>query len=379
MNHINPFNFKTLSVDAPFCNRVNERTALVHAAQSGNDVVLYAPRRFGKTSLVKRAQQELAGQGFVTLFADLCGVASAADVARKLATAIYTVTRKDESLWIKAVRFITSHRPVLRPTASEREMKMDITVEAVAGKSGFELLESVMKEMEEFVNSGEIRINIAFDEFQDIVTLPDARAIESCMRTHIQRYKGSHFFIGSQRRILSAMFNDEQRPFFRSARNMHLVPLPKDELVPFIQALFSDGGKSCPVQIAQMMADFAKCHPYYTQKLGHFVFEQPGANVTVADVQVGISDVFADSKPYFESLIQPLPPQQKLVLRAIANEPTDKLMAREYMRRHTLGSTSAITLALKQLSALDHIEEDDKGVWSVVDPIFRQWISHQFH
>ncbi|MDA8417111.1 MAG: ATP-binding protein [Betaproteobacteria bacterium] len=384
MSNSNPFNFKTLSVEAPFCNRVKEKTTLIHAAESGNDVVLYAPRRYGKTSLVKRAQQDLAEKGYVTVFADLCGVASAADVASKLATDIYKVTRKDESLWKKAVRFITSYRPVLRPTASETEIKMEITVEAVAGKSGFELLESVMKEIEEFVNSGGVKLNIAFDEFQDIVTLSDAKAIESCMRTYIQRYKGSHFFIGSQRRILSAMFNDEQRPFFRSARNMHLVPLPKEELVPFIQSLFSEGGKICSVKIAEMMADFAKCHPYYTQKLGHFVFEQPGieimagVEVTERDVQEGISDVFADAKPYFESLIQPLPPQQRLVLRAIAKEPTDKLMAKAYIRKHVLGSTSAITLALKHLSGLDHIEEDSKGVWSIVDPIFGQWITNQY-
>jgi hypothetical protein len=134
----------------------------------------------------------------------------------------------------------------------------------------------------------------------------------------------------------------------------------------------------CSAKIAEMMADFAQCHPYYTQKLGHFVFEQPGAEVTDSDVQEGISGVFADSKPYFESLILPLPPQQRLVLRAIAKEPTDKIMAKEYMRKHDLGSTSAITQALKQLSGLDHIEQDGKGVWLIIDPIFGQWITDQY-
>jgi len=373
----NPFNFKTLSVEAPFCNRVKEIATLVNAAKSGNDVVLYAPRRYGKTSLVKRAQKELADQGFVAVFVDLCGVASASDVARKLATAIYNVTRHDESLWKTALRFITSQRPVIRQTFSESSFSVEVTVEAVAGKTGFELLESVMKEINDFVTNGEVKLNIAFDEFQDIVGLSDAKAIESCMRTYIQRYNGSHFFIGSQRRMLSAMFNDEQRPFFRSARNMYLIPLPKEELVPFIQSMFSKGGKICSEKSAGIIADFAKCHPYYTQKLGHFVFEQSGLDVTEKDIQVGIDDVYADSKPYFEALIHPLPPQQRLVLRAIAAEPTGKLMAKDYMRKHDLGSTAAITLALKQLSALDHIEEDINGVWSVVDPIFGQWMNDQ--
>ena len=373
----NPFNFKTLPVDAPFCNRVKEIATLVNAAKSGNDVVLYAPRRYGKTSLVKRAQKELAEQGFATVFVDLCGVASASDVARKLATSIYSVTRQDESLWKAALRFITSHRPVIRPTTTESSFSVELTVEAVAGKTSFELLESVMKEVDNFVTNGEVKLNIAFDEFQDIVGLPNAKAIESCMRTYIQRYKGSHFFIGSQRRMLSAMFNDEQRPFFRSARNMNLIPLPKEELVPFVQLMFSKSGKTCSEKAAEIIADFAKCHPYYTQKLGHFVFEQSGLNVTEKDIQAGIDDVYADSKPYFEALIHPLPPQQRLVLRAIAAEPTGKLMAKDYMRKHDLGSTAAITLALKQLSTLDHIEENSNGIWSVVDPIFGQWMNNQ--
>jgi hypothetical protein len=357
---------------------VKEKTTLVHAAESGNDVVLYAPRRYGKTSLVKRAQKDLADDGHVTAFVDLCGVASASDVARKLATAIYSVTRQNEPHWKKALRFITTYRPVIRPTATESSIKLDITVEAVAGKSGFELLESVMKEIEDFVVNSGIRLNIAFDEFQDIVVLADARAIESCMRTHIQRYKGSHFFIGSQRRILSAMFNEEQRPFFRSAMNLHLVALPKKELVPFIQELFVSAGKVCAPDEAMMIATFAKCHPYYTQKLGHYIFELTDKEVTIDNIDAGMKEVYADSKSYFESLIQPLPPQQRLVLRAIANEPTSRLMAKEYIRKHNLGSTSAISLALKHLSKLDHIEASDNGVWTIVDPIFGQWLIEQY-
>ena len=378
MHHTNPFNFKTLSVDAPFCNRTKEIEKLVHAAESGNDVVLYAPRRYGKTSLIKRTQNELADRGFITAFADLSGVASVTDVARKLATAIYVVTRQNEPLWGKALRILESFRPVIRPTVNESELKCDITVEAAAGRTGFELLEAVMKEIKTFAKESGKSLNIAFDEFQDIVVLPEAYNIEACIRSHIQQYSGSHFFIGSQRRILSAMFNEEQRPFFRSAMNMHLVPLPKGELIAFIRDMFTNAGKDCDEATARYMAEVTKCHPYYTQKYGHFIFELADTAVTSGDVYYGRQELLADSRPYFESLIRPLPPQQRLVLRAIAKEPTDKVMAKEYMRKYELGSTSAISLALKQLSALDHIEQGENGIWSVVDPIFCEWITIQY-
>jgi len=55
----------------------------------------------------------------------------------------------------------------------------------------------------------------------------------------------SYFFVGSRRRILLDIFNEEKRPFYKSAINYALGPLPKKEALAFIIERFSAAGKTC--------------------------------------------------------------------------------------------------------------------------------------
>ena len=50
----NPFILSVIPPNAPFCNRIEELEKLTTYAMDGTNVVLFSPRRFGKTSLVKR-------------------------------------------------------------------------------------------------------------------------------------------------------------------------------------------------------------------------------------------------------------------------------------------------------------------------------------
>jgi ABC-type arginine transport system ATPase subunit len=51
----NPFTYGALALDDAFTNRETELRDLVADMENGQDVVLYAPRRYGKSSLVIRA------------------------------------------------------------------------------------------------------------------------------------------------------------------------------------------------------------------------------------------------------------------------------------------------------------------------------------
>src|SRR4030042_3310580 len=107
----NPFYLQEVPVEAPFCNRGRELKELESYAVAGANVVLFSPRRYGKTSLGKRIQRMLVDKGFITFFADFFGVASVDDVAARLAKAIFAVTHNQEPLWKKALRTIRSFRP----------------------------------------------------------------------------------------------------------------------------------------------------------------------------------------------------------------------------------------------------------------------------
>ena len=54
----NPFTFGALALDEAFTNRERELGELATDMRNGQDVVIFAPRRYGKSSLALRAAQD---------------------------------------------------------------------------------------------------------------------------------------------------------------------------------------------------------------------------------------------------------------------------------------------------------------------------------
>jgi len=371
----NPFYLQELPLDAPFCNRVEELKELQSYAEAKANVVLFSPRRYGKTSLVKRVQKSLSDQGAVTIFVDLFGVASVEDVAARLAKAVFLVTHQKEPYWKTALRTIRSFRPVLKPDAASG---MSLSVEASsAEKGGLELLEETLTSLGEFVGAADTLVHVALDEFQEIVVLKEALQIEGAMRTYVHQSRASYFFIGSRRRVLLGIFNERQRPFFGSAINYPLKPLPPEELAQFIAGQFRENNKECSQGIARQVASLVEYHPYYAQKLSFFVYELSDA-VSEETINRGTERLLMSEKPVFEAIIQGLSPHQRLILQALARDPTQKLLANAYIHKHRLGSVGGVQHSARKLEELDLIERNEtSGYWRLVDPIFALWMKRQ--
>jgi hypothetical protein len=371
----NPFYLQEIPVDAPFCDRTTELKDLESYGRAKVQVVLFSPRRYGKTSLVKRVQKSLDDSGAVTVFADFFGVASVEDVASRLAKAVFVVTHGKEPLWKKALRSVKSFRPVLRP---EVEGGFSLSVEpSSAVWSGRVLLEETMESLGEFIAAAKGLVNLAFDEFQEIVVLREALEIEAIMRTHIQQHRASYFFIGSRRRVLLGIFNERQRPFFQSAINYPLKTLPADELEEFIAEQFAKEKRKCSRESAHRMASLVGYHPYYSMKLAFFVYELSQA-ATEEVIPLAMEKMISSENPVFEAIIQGLSTHQRLVLHALAKESPEKLFASKYIRVHRLGSVGGVQHSAKQMEDLDLIERDEHtGFWRLVDPVFSVWLKRQ--
>ncbi len=67
MNRVNPFQFGNIVSGEYFYNREDELLRIKQTLAGGNNVTLYAPRRYGKSSLVKKVLNELEKEGFTTI------------------------------------------------------------------------------------------------------------------------------------------------------------------------------------------------------------------------------------------------------------------------------------------------------------------------
>ena len=369
----NPFYFRVLPLTAPFCDREKELDQLVAHAQNRANVVFFSPRRYGKTSLVQRVQERLKRKGLATIYIDLFGIDSQEDMAARMASRLYSYCHENEGLFKKAMKFLSSWRPVIRP---DPEYGVSLTVERSVGRKGADLLNSTLDGFGKFIQEEKKGVHIVFDEFQEISELRESLQIEGMLRSHIQTHsRASYFFVGSRRRVLNDIFNIRKRPFYRSAISFPLGPLPFEEGVRFVVEQFKRGGKSCPEEIGKKILEKTGGYPYYVQRVPYSIFEVSGKKVTEEDYIKGFQKTVEEEGIVYEAIVQALSLQQIKLLSAFALEPTEKPYSVDYMARHGLGSVGGVQGALKRLLELDYIEKKDP-LFVIVDPLFGIWLRH---
>ena len=368
----NPFTLKEIPADAAFCDREKELSDLLTFAAGNTNILLYSPRRYGKTSLIKRVQKILNAEGTITAYCDLFGVTSVEEIAGKIAKSIYLITRQNENLFKKSIRFLTSFRPVLSPGP---DGGISISVQPAYKTVGLDLLDETLASLENFINDVSMPVHIVLDEFQEITEVDNSMGIEGTLRHYIQKIQCAFVFVGSRRRILLDMFNNRKRPFFQSAVNYELKTLPLNDLVAFIVSQFKNNEKHILRDAAADICELLHQHPYYVQKFCFFLFDRIEKNVTQNDITETYKLVMESEKALFESSLRQLTTKQIALLMAIAKEPSRKLYSASYMARHNLGSTGGIQRSLDVLSKEDMIEKyDPNDQWNVVDPVFKDWL-----
>lgn len=112
----NPFLISGYHSPDFFCDRNNETKNILDALYNGRNVTLIAPRRMGKTGLIRHAFYHLKEKqsDIVTLYMDIFSTQSLGDFVRLFAN---TVLGKLDSVPQKAInrigQFIRSCRPML--------------------------------------------------------------------------------------------------------------------------------------------------------------------------------------------------------------------------------------------------------------------------
>jgi hypothetical protein len=175
------------------------------------------------------------------------------------------------------------------------------------------------------------------------------------------------------------MFTLRKRPFFQSALNYELPPLPKADTITFIQNQFTKSGKKINTACATKITELVEGHAYYMQKFCYLLFDQIDDEVTLSDILPTLHALLESEKFVFGAILQGLSTKQTALLAALACDPDASVFSANYINKHNLGSTGGAQRNLKMLSRLDLIEKNaPKKTWSVVDPIFKKWLVTQY-
>lgn len=368
----NPFLISGYHSPEFFCDRERETATILDALRNGRNVTLMAPRRMGKTGLIRHAFYRLREQepDVVTLYVDIYPTQSLGDFVRLLANSVLgrldSVPQKALS---RIARFIRSCRPVF--TFDELTGAPKVTIDVAPAEE-----ENTLKEIFDYLGSAEKRCYIAIDEFQQIAEYAE-KGVEAWLRSYIQFLPNVNFiFSGSRQHVMQEMFTTAKRPFYQSTQLLTIGTIDREAYARFAMGHFEREGMALPRAVFDAVYDRFDGHTWYVQcLLNRFYGYRRDADMGLVDYAIG--QIMAEMSYSYADLLKAYPAGQVRLLKAIACEGCVKeVLSGDFIARHRLRATSSVSASLKKLLDGELVYRTPQG-YVIYDRFMGEWLREQ--
>ncbi len=359
----NPFKFGTVVDGSFFTDREEELIKIRSFINSENHLILISPRRFGKTSLIRKVINE-SERKYVYL--DMQLVLSADDLASQLMKRIYRIFPLQKLKgYIKSFRLIPS--VIMNPVSGETEISFK------PGSKDLNPLEDVLNLIEK-LGSDDNKIIVVLDEFQDIFRI--ATGLDRLLRSVMQNHKHINYIImGSAESMIRDIFEKKNSPFYRYGSLMTLNKIPRQKFTLFLEDKFQEITVHYKL-LSENVLSITDSHPYYTQQLAFTVWE----DLVRSEFSPGMAEAAADEIVQshdndYERLWNSLNRTDMAILTGMAENSLSPL-SDEFSRLYGTGPSSTVFSALKRLSQKGILIKEDQG-YVTDDPFFKRWIIYR--
>jgi AAA+ ATPase superfamily predicted ATPase len=356
----NPFKFGTVVDGSYFTDREDELIKISSFIKGENHLILISPRRFGKTSLVRKVINE-SGRRYVYL--DMQLVISAEDFAAQLLKRIYRIFPMQKLKgYIKSFRLIPS--VVLNPVTGEAEISFR------PGSKDLEPLEDVLNMIEKLGSDGK-KIVVIMDEFQDIFRIH--ANLDRLLRSVMQNHKCiNYIFMGSSESMIREIFEKRSSPFYHFGSLMTLGKISMDKFSIFLKERFA-GITDQYKNVTGTILGITGCHPYYTQQLAFTVWELFGRSGCAPDiVEIAANEIVQSHDNDFELLWNSLNRTDMTVLTGMSTGDISPL-SDEFSKLFGTGAVSTVFSSLQRLTHRGILIKEG-SVHNIDDPFFKRWI-----
>ena len=363
---INPFVYSHPLAPEEIIDRDGETAALLKHALGGHYVRLYAPRKYGKTSLLRRALRDGERQeDLIPVLVDLYRVSSLADVTVRFERA-YSKQLKG-ALRAKVEDFLQKTGIGLSLGAYGISAKLQTGARMDPLPALHALLDLPLR----LEQSGGYRAFIALDEFQDIERIPD---LDGLIRSHIQLQGevASYVFAGSEPGMMRQLFETKERPLYGSAVPLHLERLAAQDIAAYVEQRFRETRRSVGEALNPLL-DSAQGHPQRAMMLAHRLWEELGVGTTATldHWRAAHAATLAELEPEFDAQWRGFDTSEQKTMRALVVGEGSPYRG-DVLNRLEL-TKDRVRRALPRLLATAEIESDGDG-YRVVDPLLAEWI-----
>lgn len=372
---VNPFRFGALALDDSFTDREREGEELTSDIRNGQDVVVFARRRLGKSSLAWSATQTVVAEGVLVAQVDLMTTPTKERLAAALAGSIFEQIASTLER-VKEAALAPFRGLQVQPSVSVDPSDGSYSFSFAVGSRPEDIdatLERLFRLPGELAAARGRRAALVMDEFQQVLEIDPM--LPNLMRAVFQQQpEVSHVYLGSRRHAMQRIFNDRNEPFWRSAKAVELGPIGSAAFGQFLTERFEATGKAIAPAAVRVVLERTGGHPHATQQLAYFLWERTPdrGKADEEGVALALADVLRSEHTHFLLLWEGATPIQKLVLEALANDPGRPFRA-EYRNRHGLGAATNVQRALTSLERREFVA-GEAGAYEIIEPFLTEWL-----
>jgi hypothetical protein len=368
-----PFVFGKIASGDAFTDREEEQKRLVENFRSHINSVIISPRRWGKSSLVRKVGETLQrGKSPIRFcYLDLFNVRTEQEFYAHFAREVLRVSySKWEERLDSAKRFFKRLTPKFSMgTDPLNDFSVSFDLEETRDAP-----EEILDLPERICQHRKIELVICLDEFQNIGFFDEPLAFQKKMRAQWQHHKQTTYCLyGSKRHMMTELFENKSMPFYKFGDVVFLQKIPEQYWVKYLIDGFARTGKSLKKEFAERIAREMENHPYFVQQLAHTIWTRTVKVCTGKEYSEAVDVLLREHGILFQREIDGLTNSQLNFLKALCRN-VAQLSSAETLKKHKMGSSGNVNRIKSSLVSKEVLDIIPQGI-SFIDPMFKRWFS----
>lgn len=373
-----PFQFGKVVTGDAFTNRNKEIERLTSNFENHLHTILISPRRWGKSSLVRKTASHLIekDQSIRFCFLDLFNIRSEEEFYAYFAREVIKASSNKVEEWLSGVkvffRSITPRISMGGDPMHDFQLSFDI-------KDIENYFQEILDLPEKIAKNKKQKLIICIDEFQNLSNFKEPLLFQKRLRASWQHQQGVVYCLyGSKRSMLMELFDNTSMPFYKFGDTFYLEKISKKHWMKFIVEGFEKTKKKITEEQAETIVDLMQCHPYYVQQLAHLVWVNTEKKASEQIVENSVEDLLGQNALFFQKEVDRLSNTQVNFLKALIDGVQELLSSKKIIQEYKLG-TSANVVKIKNVLDKKEIIDLLGPAPVFLDPAFELWFKRYYN
>ena len=368
-NTQNPFIFGNAIEGDMFTDRIADTERLLANFRNEINTILISPRRWGKTSLVRKVSKLAVSDRLKVVNIDVFSCRIEEDFYRLFAIEIIKQTSSRWEEWVEnAKKFLSSFVPKIT-LGADPTTDFSFSLDFADKKQGEEVLNLPQK----IADEKNVKIVVCIDKFQQIAEFKDNIWFQKKLISVWQLQNDvTYCLYGSKKHILSELFSRQSMPFYKFGDLVFLQKISTSDWIKFICERFEITNKKIPENLAEKICQTVENHSSYVQQLSWLVWLKTDFEASENAFELAKIDLLNQNAALYYRYIEELTGYQINFLRAVTEGIHKEFTKKDILKKYDLGTSANITRIKKSLENKELIDNTN-GIITFDDPVFRIW------